>query len=96
MLHRYSHDDFFLVDVGKKGMFNRFIATSFSEDISKHHGEYHTILLTPKGTNGAFIEETLRNFDGNEHLMEEVLVYDIKYETLYMNYLTKTAVILIK
>lgn len=43
-----------------------------------------------------FIEETLRNFDGNEHLMEEVLVYYIKYETLYMNYLTKTAVILIK
>lgn len=96
MLHRYSHDDFFIVDVGKKGIFNRFIATSFSSELSKQHGEYHTILLTPKGTNGAFIEETLRNFDGNEHLMEEVLVYYIKYETLYMNYLTKTAVIRIK
>lgn len=96
MLHRYSHEDFFLVDVGKPGIFNRFISTSFTSDISKQHGEYHTIILTPKGTNGAFIEETLRNFDGNKHLMEEVLMHDLEYETLYMNYWTKTAVIKIK
>lgn len=62
----------------------------------KQHGEYHTIILAPKGTKGAFIEETLRNFDGNKHLMEEILVYDIEYETLYMNYQTKTAIIQIK
>ena len=96
MLHRYSHEDFFLVDVGKLGIFNRFISTSFTSDKSTQHGEYHTIILAPKGTNGAFIEETLRNFDGNKHLMEEILVYDIEYETLYMNYQTKTAIIQIK
>ena len=96
MLHRYSHKDFFLVDVGKPGIFNRFISTSFTSDKSTQHGEYHTIILAPKGTNGAFIEETLRNFDGNKHLMEEILVYDIEYETLYMNYQTKTAIIQIK
>lgn len=96
MLHRYSHKDFFLVDVGKPGIFNRFISTSFTSDKSTQHGEYYIIILAPKGTKGAFIEETLRKYDKDNHLMEEVLMYDLEYETLYMNYQTKTAIIQIK
>jgi len=94
-LHRFQRDDFFIVDVGKKGIFRKFISTSFSVSKSKEYGDYHIIFLTPEGTNGAFIEETLRKYDGREdkHSMEDVLVYNTYYETLYMNYRTNIAVI---
>lgn len=94
-LDRRVNDDFFIVDVGKIGVFETPVSTTFNPSLNKKFGEFHISILAPIGTNGAYIEGIMQKENFSHHLDEWVLLNNMKYKTLYKNYNSKEAVILI-
>ena len=94
-LDRRVNDDFFIVDVGKIGVFETPVSTTFNPSLNKKFGEFHISILAPIGTNGAYIEGIMQKENFSPHLDEWVLLNNMKYKTLYKNYNSKEAVILI-
>lgn len=95
VLHRKVNDDFFIVDVGKVGMFETPTSTTFNPHGNKEFGDFHITILAHKGTNGGYIEKLMENETKRRHLNEWLLLNNTKYKTLYKNYNTKEAVIIL-
>ncbi len=95
VLHRRVNENFFIVDVGKVGMFETPTSTTFNPEGNKEFGDFHITILAPKGTNGGYIEKLMENETKRRHLNEWLLLNNTKYKTLYKNYNTKEAVILL-
>ena len=95
ILHRYVRNGFFIVNVGKTGNLGGFVSTSFNQGDAKKFGDYHIMIFAPKGTNGAYIEETLNKHDEKNHLNEVLFSPEIEYTTLYKNHEKKFAIIII-
>lgn len=83
------------MDVGKTGNLGGFVSTSFNKGDAKKFGDYHIMVFAPKGTNGAYIEETLNKHDEKNHLNEVLFSPEITYTTLYKNHEKKFAIIII-
>lgn len=98
LLHRRVSSDFFIEDVGKIGKFETPISTSFNDHAikKKNYGDFHISILAPKDVNGAYLEEIMKKHHGINHNHEEwLLPINTKYKTLYKNYETKEAVIIL-
>jgi len=98
LLHRRVSSDFYIVDVGKSGKFETPISTSFNDYSidKKGYGEFHISILAPKNSNGAYLEEIMKKHGGKNHNHEEwLLPINTRYKTLYKNYETKEAVIIL-
>lgn len=98
LLHRRVSSDFFIEDVGKIGKFETPISTSFNDHAikKKNYGDFHISILAPKDVNGAYLEEIMKKHHGINHNHEEwLLPINSKYKTLYKNYETKEAVIIL-
>ena len=96
LLHRKSSGDFFIEDVGKIGTFETPISTTFNKNAVKDYGDFHITILAPKGANGVYIEEIMKKGNNKNHNLDEwLLPLGTKYRTLYKNYKTKEAVIIL-
>lgn len=98
MLHRRVSNDFYIVDVGEIGIFETPISTSFNDYAikKKNYGDFHITILAPTGSNGAYLEEFMKKYDHDNHDHEEwLLPINTPYKTLYKNYKTKEAVIIL-
>ena len=96
ILHRRVSKDFYIEDVGKEGTFETPISTTFNENAVKDYGEFHITILAPVGSNGAYIEEIMKVENGENHNHDEwLLPINTKYKTLYKNYGSKEAVIIL-
>ena len=55
------NENFFIVDVGKIGMFETPTSTTFNPEGNKEFGDFHITILAPKGTNGGYIEKLMES-----------------------------------
>lgn len=95
ILHRRVFNDFFIVDVGKIGVFETPLSTTFDSNSNLEFGDYHITILVPIGTNGAYIEELMFDESYSQHLNEWLFPAYTKYKTLFKNYESKEAIIII-
>lgn len=98
ILHRRVSNDFYIADVGEIGIFETPISTSFNDYAikKKNYGDFHITILAPTGSNGAYLEEFMKKYNKDNHDHEEwLLPINTPYKTLYKNYKTKEAVIIL-
>ena len=95
-LHRRVNEDFYIADVGKEGIFTTPISTTFNKNAINNYGEFHITVLAPAGSDGAYIEEIMKRENSENHNHDEwLLPINTKYKTLYKDYGSKEAVIML-
>ena len=95
-LHRRVNEDFYIADVGKEGIFTTPISTTFNKNAINNYGEFHITVLAPAGSDGAYIEEIMKRENTENHNHDEwLLPINTKYKTLYKDYGSKEAVIML-
>ena len=95
ILHRRVFNDFFIEDVGKIGIFETPLSTTFDSNSNLEFGDFHITILAPVGTNGAYIEELMFDESYYQHLNEWLLPQNTRYKTLFKDYDLKEAIIMI-
>lgn len=94
ILHRRVFNDFFIEDVGKIGIFETPLSTTFDSNSNLEFGDFHITILAPIGTNGAYIEELMHDESYSQHLNEWLFPQKTRYKTLFKDE-SKEAIIII-
>ena len=95
ILHRRVFNDFFIEDVGKIGIFETPLSSTFDSNSNLEFGDFHISILAPVGTNGAYIEELMFDESYSQHLNEWLFPENTRYKTLFKDYESKEAIIII-
>lgn len=95
ILHRRVFNDFFIEDVGKIGIFEIPLSITFDSNSNLEFGDFHITILAPIGTNGAYIEELMHDESYSQHLNEWLFPQKTRYKTLFKDYESKEAIIII-
>lgn len=82
ILFRRVFNDFFIEDVGKIGIFNTPLSSTFDSNSNLDFGDFLIKILAPVGTNGAYIGELMNEESYSQHLNEWILPKGTVYKTL--------------